>query len=73
MSMTFEAQSAAFREDIAGIDTPRDASMLADIRMPVAANSAPEAGWATRNPERAMALLFVNPRDGALADELVAA
>ena len=33
----------------------------------------PEAGWAARNPERAMLFLFVSPRDCAAVDELMAA
>jgi hypothetical protein len=33
----------------------------------------PEAGWASRNPERAMLFLFVTPRDCAAVDELMAA
>ena len=32
----------------------------------------PEAGWATRNPESAMLFLFLTPRDGLVADELLA-
>ena len=32
----------------------------------------PEAGWATRNPEAAMLFLFLTPRDGLVADELLA-
>ena len=32
----------------------------------------PEAGWATRNPESAMLFLFLTPRDGIVADELLA-
>ena len=32
----------------------------------------PEAGWASRNPERAMAFLFVCPRDCGALDELLA-
>ncbi len=41
---------------------------------PFAANDPadPEAGWATRNPERAMLFLFVSPRDCAAVDELMA-
>lgn len=31
-----------------------------------------DAGWATRNPDDAMRLLFVNPQDGAIVDELLA-
>lgn len=33
----------------------------------------PETGWATRNPGRAMAFLFVSPRQGAALDEVLAA
>ena len=32
----------------------------------------PEAGWATRNPSRALAFLFVSPRDCGALDELMA-
>lgn len=32
----------------------------------------PEAGWASRNPQRAMAFLFVSPRDCGALDELLA-
>jgi hypothetical protein len=32
----------------------------------------PEAGWATRNPDKAMLFLFLTPRDGIVADELMA-
>ncbi len=41
---------------------------------PLAANDPadPEAGWATRNPDRAMLFLFVSPRDCAAVDELMA-
>lgn len=33
----------------------------------------PEAGWAARNPARALAFLYVTPRDCAALDELLAA
>ena len=33
----------------------------------------PDAGWAARNPERAMLFLFVSPRDCAAVGELMAA
>jgi hypothetical protein len=40
---------------------------------PLAANRVdPEPGWATRNPEAAMLFLFLTPRDGIVADELLA-
>ena len=32
----------------------------------------PAPGWATRNPESAMLFLFLTPRDGLVADELLA-
>ena len=32
----------------------------------------PEAGWATRNPERAMLFLFLTPRDGQVVEEVLA-
>jgi hypothetical protein len=32
----------------------------------------PEPGWATRNPDRALAFLFVSPRPCAALDELMA-
>jgi hypothetical protein len=34
--------------------------------------AAPEAGWASRNPDRAMLFLFVSPRDCGALDELMA-
>ena len=62
--MTFLAQSASFASD--------DVEIFAE-RSPLAAANEPEAGWATRNPDQAMLLLFVNPRDCAMVDELMAA
>jgi hypothetical protein len=32
----------------------------------------PEAGWAQRNPDRAMLFLFVSPRDCGALEELMA-
>jgi hypothetical protein len=32
----------------------------------------PEAGWAARNPDRAMLFLFVSPRDCGALEELMA-
>jgi hypothetical protein len=32
----------------------------------------PEAGWAARNPDRAMLFLFVTPRDCGAVEELMA-
>ena len=46
-----------------------DAAMRhANLRTPVD----PEAGWAARNPDRAMLFLFVSPRDCGALDELMA-
>lgn len=69
--MTFEAHSAAFASDDVEIfaEPARPASAF---RFAPRAASDPEAGWATRNPQQAMALLFVNPRDCAMVDELMA-
>ena len=62
--MTFQAHAAHFSSD--------DVEIFAG-RSPLAAANDPEAGWAARNPDRAMLLLFVNPRDCAMVDELMAA
>ena len=62
--MTFEAQAAAFGADV----EIRTADAPADFRTP----GDPEAGWAARNPERAMLFLFVTPRDGGAVEELMA-
>lgn len=32
----------------------------------------PDAGWAARNPDRALLFLFVSPRDCGAVDELMA-
>ena len=62
--MTFEARTAAAPSDVRA--PSRDAN--ADFR--TAAD--PEAGWASRNPDRAMLFLFVTPRDCGALDELMA-
>jgi len=62
--MTFQAHSASFTSD--------DVEIFAG-RNPLATAFEPEAGWAMRNPDRAMLMLFVNPRDCAMVDELMAA
>ena len=62
--MTFLAQDIQFSSD--------DVEIYAE-RSPLAAGGEPEAGWAARNPDHAMLLLFVNPRDCAMVDELMAA
>jgi hypothetical protein len=62
--MTFEAGSAAIFADF---DAPA-ADANADFRTP----ADPEAGWASRNPDRALLFLFVSPRDCGALDELMA-
>ena len=62
--MTFEPQAASFANDDAEIFAERVGALLA---------AEPEAGWASRNPDRAMLNLFVYPRDCAMIDELMAA
>jgi hypothetical protein len=52
--MTFEAHSASFAHDDVEISAEPSRTASA-FRF----GSEPEAGWATRNPARAMALLFV--------------
>jgi hypothetical protein len=47
---------------------PRQTSLPTHCQVPD-----PEAGWARRNPDRALAFLFVSPRDCAAIDELMAA
>ena len=47
----------------------RDAALPhADFRTP----ADPEAGWAMRNPDRAMLFVFVSPRACGAVDELMA-
>jgi hypothetical protein len=68
--MTFEAHSASFAID--DVEFSAEPTRSTSAFAPRFASSEPEAGWATRNPARAMALLFVNPRDCAMVDELLA-
>ena len=62
--MTFEAGSAA--------------TLFADVSAPLAGHADfrtpadPEAGWASRNPDRAMLFLFVSPRECGAFEELMA-
>ncbi len=69
--MTFEAGSAAFAADV---ETFADFTARAPVRPALPANDPadPEAGWATRNPNRAMLFLYVSPRDCSAVDELLA-
>jgi hypothetical protein len=68
--MTLEASSVAL---VADADT-FVSYMPAPARTALPANDPadPEAGWATRNPGRALAFLYVSPRDCAALDELMA-
>jgi hypothetical protein len=63
-SMTFEAQAAAFGAEI----EVHTAHAPADFRTA----GDPEAGWAARNPDRALLFLFVTPRDCGAVEELMA-
>ncbi len=57
----------------------RTATVLANHQAPAAAPAAdfrtpadPEAGWAARDPDRAVLFLFVTPRDCGALEELMA-
>ena len=67
--MTFEAHAAAFAADVElAFEAPKGRAAF-----PAHEDVAdPEAGWATRNPNRALAFLFVTPRNCAALDELMA-
>lgn len=73
--MTLEAFAAPTLDDADSIfDFPRHGHPApANQDAPLAADRPdPEPGWATRNPEAAMLFLFLTPRDGLVADELLA-
>jgi hypothetical protein len=59
--MTYVAPAAAFAHAIE-----------IEFEMPVSSPQAAEAAWARRNPARAMALLYVDPRECAVLDEMLA-
>ena len=60
----FDARSSATE-----MLTDRDAALPhGDFRTP----ADPQAGWAARNPDRAMLFLFVSPRECGALDELMA-
>jgi hypothetical protein len=63
--MTFQDGSATTL--FAGNDVSE--ARNADFRTP----ADPEAGWASRNPDRAMLFLFVTPRACGAFEELMAA
>jgi hypothetical protein len=68
--MTFVAPAAAFA-DAAEIDF----DVFAAFRPTLPAHcdvADPEAGWAARNPAKALAFLYVSPRDCGAVDELMA-
>jgi hypothetical protein len=70
-SMTFEANAAAFAN---AVEVEFD-MFAAEFRptLPAHADVAdPEAGWAAANPAKALAFLFVSPRDCCALDELMA-
>lgn len=58
-------------ESMFDFSRPTPAQTANEARL-IADRADPEAGWATRNPERAMLFLFVTPREGLVADELLA-
>ena len=60
----FEARTAATGAEMDLIAPDADA----DYRTP----ADPEAGWAARNPDRALLFLFVSPRDCGALEELMA-
>jgi hypothetical protein len=60
----FEARTAA----VLANHQPVAKVPAADFRTPVD----PEAGWAARNPDRALLFLFVSPRDCGALEELMA-
>ena len=60
----FDARMAAAHADYDLIS----GAAAADFRKP----ADPEAGWVRRNPDRALLLLFVSPRDCGALEELMA-
>jgi hypothetical protein len=69
--MTFVAPASAFADAVEIDFAPFAAAPRASF--PAHADVAdPEAGWAARNPAKALAFLFVSPRDCGAVDELMA-
>ena len=66
--MTFVAPAAAFAD---AVEAEFDLSVALRPALPRDVVD-PEAGWATRNPAKALAFLFVSPRDCGAVDELLA-
>ena len=69
--MTFVAPASAFA-DAVEIDFAQFAAAPRAALPTHAGVADPEAGWATRNPGKALAFLFVSPRDCGALDELMA-
>ncbi len=68
--MTFEARAAAFAD---AVEVEFDVIAALRPAFPAHADVAdPAAGWAARNPARALAFLYVSPRDCRAVDELMA-
>ena len=68
--MTFEAGAAAFAD---AVEVEFDVVAALRPAFPMHRDVAdPAAGWATRNPAKALAFLYVSPRDCDAAGELMA-
>ncbi len=68
--MTFEAGAAAFAD---AVEVEFDVIAALRPAFPAHGDVAdPQAGWAARNPAKALAFLFVSPRDCGALDELMA-
>jgi hypothetical protein len=68
----FERNDAMFEVQAAATATEMDlivSNANADVRTP----ADPEAGWASRDPDRALLFLFVTPRACGALEELMAA
>jgi hypothetical protein len=50
----------------------QDDLILAEVNANFRTPADPEAGWASRNPDRAALFLFVSPRDCGALEELMA-
>ena len=73
--MTLEALAAPtldVADSIFDFARPAPVAAAPTARALAACRTEPAPGWATAHPERAMLYLFVTPRDGVVADELLA-
>jgi hypothetical protein len=66
--MSFEAEAAPA---VATVVESRAPITPRHDPVPFAAPQDPNAGWASRNPDRAMLFLFVTPRDCGAVEELM--